>query len=273
VSFEQTPEAAAFLKRALALVKAEPYKVTLRHLFYQLLDTDLGGKKATYGRFKANIAYARKHGLCGWKPDTVVDDTRHVVYRGWAPLDAAGALAGLIRDPRVEISHFARQRCYVELWMESEGSVRQFEYIAPGFTLRPFKGSFTIEPRWRAAKDIEQAAAYFGKPVVILYFGDCDKKGQQIPENAVKSIRKWCRVPFEFIPSGLTVEQAHALHLTASPEKPAEYQWEALTTAQAGRIVRRAIDRMCDRGAIREARAETDALKAKIAAKLREVEA
>jgi hypothetical protein len=81
--------------------------------------------------------------------------------------------------------------------------------------------------------------------VKIFYFGDCDQKGNQIDVSAFRDIERWCGVPFSLERVGLTLDQALRMGVPENPEKPGQYQWEALTDDQAEsliEIVRQQID-------------------------------
>jgi hypothetical protein len=76
-----------------------------------------------------------------------------------------------------------------------------------------------------------------GKDVIVLYFGDADDKGRQIPESAITDIRAWSDTPFKLVHGGLTRSQAIRLRLPQDPENPGKWQWDALSDEQAGGII------------------------------------
>ena len=82
------------------------------------------------------------------------------------------------------------QGYYVELWFEAKAMRAQFEHYTKYITLRPFGGDPSIPYKWQAAQELERASKYYNKPIVILYFGDYDKKGLSIPESALKDIEE-----------------------------------------------------------------------------------
>jgi hypothetical protein len=74
-----------------------------------------------------------------------------------------------------------------------------------------------------------------------------------IDKSAIKDIRKWCQVPFEIERVGLTLEQVARFEqqgttVPENPDKPGEYQWEALTDAQAASLISSVTD-LIDRDA------------------------
>ena len=141
--------------------------------------------------------------------------------------------------------------------------IGQFGHYTREITLRPFGGDPSIPYKWHIAKQLEQASETYGKPIVILYFGDLDDKGQQIPESAAADIRDWSRAEFDFIHCGLNVEQVERLSVPEDPERPGKYQWEALTDEQAREIISTAIGEWIEEDVIDETSALAEELEDK----------
>ncbi len=87
-----------------------------------------------------------------------------------------------------------------------------------------------------------------GIPIKVFYFGDRDEKGEMIDQSALKDIREWANIPFEFERVGLSLDQAISMDVPQNPDKPGEYQWEALTDVQAESLIRPVTD-LIDRDA------------------------
>jgi hypothetical protein len=118
----------------------------------------------------------------------------------------------------------------------------QFSHHTSGINLYPFGGDASIPYKWDIAKHLEECAALYGKPLHMLYFGDLDEKGQQIFFAAFEDIQEWCEYPIEASWCGLTEEHAERYKLPENPEKPGQYQWEALTDDAASEIIGTALD-------------------------------
>lgn len=277
-----TTETVDLLTAAMAHIRSVPYRVSLRWLFYRLLQDGIVRGKDDYDAFKGTVARYRKAFKLGWRPDSLVDDTRRVTYRGWGAPDDASAVANLAEHAAelLELSHFDKQRFYVEVWFEAEAMNRQFLHYCKGVTLRPFKGDYPIEPKWRAARDLNNAWERFGRPVVVLYCGDADRKGEQIPESAMADILEYCdreaaetgrasaREYIVFDRAGLSRGQAVEFGLPENPEKPGEYQWEALDDARAGELITGALGKYVDPELVAQARAETADLAGRVRKRL-----
>jgi hypothetical protein len=193
----------------------------------------------------------------GWQPDSIEDDTIGITQRGtgykrgasWVA-DLPTLVAEMIGRQSV-VSHHFQQLNYVEVWFEARAMVNQFRYYTKGLTLVPFGGDQHIEPKWDTAKRIEEMAEIIGKPVVVLYFGDRDDKGDRILRDALKDIQEWCAVPFRVERCGLTIAQVqdfadHGHRVPENPDKPGEYQWEALTDVQAKTIIETEVNSYID---------------------------
>lgn len=105
------------------------------------------------------------------------------------------------------------------------------------FRLVPFGGDFTIHPKWETARRLSAMAEKYGTAIQVSYFGDRDDKGEQILDSALKDIKVWCDVDFEIERVGLTLDQARSMGVPENFEKPGDYQWEALTDAQAASLI------------------------------------
>ena len=100
------------------------------------------------------------------------------------------------------------------------------------------------------------AERYPDKPLVALYFGDLDPKGQQIPETACEDVRTWCSAPFEFVRCGLNPGDEVRYSLPENFEKPGTYQWEALGDDDARDLILDSVGRFVDFDAMAQVEAE-----------------
>ena len=234
----------AILNRAYEHIESVPYKVSLRWLFYRIWQDNFYAEYATIpnGKKKANhtfgelITRARREFWNRWHPYTLSDDTREAIHRGQGCETEQDA----INDMRLEcapISHWYAQDYYVECWFEARAMIQQFKTYTDGITLRPMAGQPSLSYRWGNAKDLEKRFKKYDKPIVILYFGDCDEHGSKIYESTRDDVSAWCDADLNFIFCGLTYEQAQQYGLSDNPERPGQYQWEALDDADAHAII------------------------------------
>ena len=255
--YQPHPKTAAMLRTAWAYVQSVPYRVSLRWLFYRLLGDQTFTDKQDYKQiFVPAIAAARKRFWEEWAPDSLEDDTRVTIYRGGGYRDPREWLTEISRHG-CELDRWATQPHYVELWFEAAAMRSQFEYHTEHVTLRPFKGDYSIPAKWEAAKHLDWVAeAYPGKPIVILYFGDLDPKGLQIPQSALDDIRTWSAADFAFIRCGLNPGDEVRFSMLENPDKPGTYQWEALDADHAAALITAEVGRYVDPAAFATVEAE-----------------
>lgn len=217
----------ALLDYAMVKIKSVPYKVSSRWVFYRIVQ---GGfiPKSKICKFDYLLSKARKGFYGEWQPDTLTDSIRQTNFKG-----EFHASFGL------ELDNIEFQDYYVQLWFEAEAMHGQFEYFTKNYrvSLVPFRGDCSIPIKWELAKKLEKAHKKYQKHIKILYFGDCDKKGYQILEAALRDIKAWCKTPFEIERVGLTLEQAREFGLPENPDKPNSYQWEALENEHAEKLI------------------------------------
>lgn len=237
---EYTPRGvtAAMLDRAFELVHSVPYQVGARWLFYRLLQEGFYSSKSDYkNKFVKAISAARHAFYKGWRPDTLADETRTAIERGDGAPDVPTWLAWVADGLTCRLDKWQRQSHYVELWYEARAMTQQFEHYTQHLTLRPMGGQPSIDYKWAAAKALEEAAAAYDAPIIILYFGDLDTAGELISEVIERHVRTWCAADFTFIRCGLTQAQVDRYGVPENFEKPGEYQWEALSDPAAREII------------------------------------
>lgn len=229
-------------KKALAHVNSVNYGVSLRWLFYRMLqDGDFIKTKKDYYPFKDLIARARKENIDGWKQDFLKDDTRKISLNCYGSKDKKDWFEEMKKEECVLDVHYT-QDYFIMILFEAKAMISQFEYYTKNISLSAFGGDASIPLKYDIAKTIEWASQEYKKPIIVLYFGDCDDKGSQIYQSALKDIKDWCSVDFEFKFCGLTKQQAKTFKLPTNPKKPDEYQWEALTDPQAKHLIEKNVN-------------------------------
>jgi len=263
--WKPTSKTIELLDKSKAYIDSVPYKVTGRWVFYRLFqDGVFDGKKAYKDKFHPPIDKARKEFYRGWHPDTLADETREIKYYGWGAMDESEVTV----DEAVVLDKFKDQDYFVIICYEAKAMTQQFEYYTNGIPLCPFGGQASIPYKWEIAKFLESAKEKYDKPMKVLYFGDCDKYGKQIPKTAFRDIKQWCNEDFEVIYVGLTKEQAEEFGVPENPDKPNQYQWEALTDEQAKELITTAVCQYQDQDILKETIAKENELIKSIKEKL-----
>ncbi len=222
------PQSVALLDYAMAKIKSVPYKVSSRWAFYRVLQAGLIRSKKQIATFDYLTSRARKSFYGEWRPDTLTDSIRRTDFKG-------EQYVGFL----VELDSIRFQDYYVQLWFEAEAMHQQFEHFTHDYrvSLVPFRGDYSVPKKWEVAKKLDAIHAKYEKPIKILYYGDCDRKGFQILDAALKDIRAWCNVPFDLERVGLTEKQAKLFGLPENPNKPGSFQWEALEDEDAEKLI------------------------------------
>lgn len=261
------------LARAWEHVDSVDYRVSARWLFYQLLQESFYSHKDDYhDRFLPLVSSVRKKLEGPWRPDTLADETRSPIRRGEGFIEKSEALKYAMRAVNAPITHWKYQDNYVEIWFEARAMAQQFQYYTEGITLWPFAGDASIPYKWQMAESLRIAKERFeDKPIAVLYFGDCDKKGLEIPYNAHRDVVRWSGVDFDFRRCGLTIEQAETYNVPENPDKPGEYQWEALSDEGAAEIIKQAMADYLNPNVYSQALWETEAIEAQISQKIAEL--
>jgi hypothetical protein len=179
---------------------------------------------------------------------TLTDKTRAIIQRGggFADIDHFKRYGAKFISDRVtiEFNHFYQQKKLVFIGFEARAMIEQFEFYSEGIDLLPFGGDPSIPFKWDVAEHITKESDRYdlpGEEVLILYFGDDDEKGGKIFESAKAIISEWCKTPISFEWCGLTKDQIAQYGIPENPEKPGQYQWEALTDPQAKEIIEGAL--------------------------------
>ena len=231
-------ETVAMLDRAYEIVSSVDYAVSARWLFYRLLQEGFYSKKDDYKNSFGKTFSQARHAFYGkWRPDTLTDETRQVIARGDGYNTPTDWLDALRRGLQCHLDKWHGQDYYVELWFEARAMANQFEHYTENITLRPLGGQPSIPYKWDTAKGLEEAAEAYGAPIIILYFGDLDAAGGTISDVVERDVRNWCEADFVFVRCGLTLDQVKQWGVPENPEKPGEYQWEALPDEGARAII------------------------------------
>lgn len=255
--YQPRPEQVKILDRAMAHIKSVPYAVTARWLFYRLLQDNLyHGKGDYHSQFLPLTAKARKRFYKNWRPSTLADDTRAVIPGGDGFDDPIAWLEAIKDQLKFEKAKWLNQDYYIEVWFEAAAMEGQFRYYTEEVPLLAFHGDVSIPQKWATAKRLEWASRRYGLPIVIIYFGDDDDKGWEIPQSALADIRAWCRVDFQFVRGGLNEDDGQRLGIPENPDKPGTYQWEALSDEDAGRLITETVGRFYNHEALLDVQSE-----------------
>ncbi len=241
------------LNAALEFVEAAPYKVSLRWTFYRLLQSGWLNSKSDYNIIKNNSSWARMSSWGGWKPDTLSDDTRSVDEKGYGFTDIQEWLRWIPERFFSYVDRWEKQPNFVVVGFEAAAMSGQFDEYLPEFVTRvACKGDPSTPFKWDLAELIAQGCQFGDKPATLLYFGDDDEKGYQIPLTMVDDIRECFGVDFEYVRAGLNPGDGARYGIPENPERHGTYQWEALDDNAARKIIGEALESLLDLDAAAE---------------------
>jgi hypothetical protein len=183
----------ALINHANAILNANVkagYTMTLRQLYYQLVQAGIiENNKNSYERLGSLMNDARRAGLVDW---AAIEDRGRNLNR-W----------DLFKDPNDFLNRMIRyyledlwrdQDTYVETWIEKDALIGVLErpcghYLVPYFACRGYPSTSEL---YSAAKRFDRKAGA-GKRGVILYLGDHDPAGVDIPRANQENLDLFCR--------------------------------------------------------------------------------
>lgn len=262
MSYNPQPPVARLLDRAYGYIAASPYQVTARWVFYRLLQDGSFTEKSDYKRLLSYLSKARKGFYRRWTPATLADDTRAASVRGLGFDTGKDWLEGVLEQTECGLDRWQGQSYYVEVWFEASAMQAQFDfYTNENVPLLAFHGDVSIPEKWKSASRIVDRWLELKAPVRILYFGDLDDKGLQIPRSAETDVvqfaahywwqKRWqgedrdafrdaytdFRENFQLIRVGLNDEHVSQYGIPENPERPGTYQWEGLDDDAAQELI------------------------------------
>lgn len=228
------------LDRAWEHVQSVDYSVSARWLFYRLLQDGLYAGKHQYGNFMYLMREVREKFEGGWRPNTLSDETRTPIIRGtgW---ESEEEWLQYIGERECFLDKFLFQENYLEIWYEAKAMTSQFLHYTNYITLRPFGGAASYPYLWDIAMKMKRVIENSKKTPTVLYFGDYDPSGLSIPKAALGWVEEWAGYGINFVRVALNEGDGERFGIPENPDKPGEYQWEALPDAIAGTLIQESI--------------------------------
>lgn len=256
-------ETGQLLAKAYAHIASAPYQVTARWVFYRLLQEGSLSTKADYKRLLGYLSKARKGFYGPWRPDLLADDTRAALIRGSGFDSGQDWVNAVVEQTQCTLDRWTGQPSYVEVWFEASAMQAQFtHYTNENVPLLAFHGDISIPEKWKATKRLADRWLELKVPVTVLYYGDLDEKGMQIPNSARTDVVAFAGSyfgskvgslfadleeaqreldafmdGFRFVRVGLNEEHIAVYNIPENPERPGTYQWEGLDDAAAEELI------------------------------------
>lgn len=170
-------------------------ELTLRALHYQLVGRGMTNSLQHYKRVVKAMEVARWDGTISFETFSDLDRTVIGSTKA-AEVDVHRTIDLGKRQIRAWMQHYARNRwenqpVYPEVWIEKKALQNVFAPVCDEWdiALAPCKGYPSLTFLNEAAKRFQQFADE-GKQCVILYFGDYDPSGEDIPRSIEENINK-----------------------------------------------------------------------------------
>jgi hypothetical protein len=165
------------------------YTMTLRQLYYQLVQAGIiENNKNSYERLGSVMNDARRAGLVDW---AAIEDRGRNLNRWTLYTDPKNFLDNMIRYYLEDI--WRDQDTYVETWIEKDALIGVLErpcghYRVPYFACRGYPSTSEL---YLASKRFDRKMRE-GKRVVLLYLGDHDPAGVDIPRSNQENLDLFC---------------------------------------------------------------------------------
>jgi hypothetical protein len=170
----------------------EEYKgrgaLTLRQIYYLLVSKKvIPNTLSSYKRLSRILSNARKDGIISF--DAIVDRTRIPIKEpSWNGL---GSFIKAVKK-KYRKSKWKGQEMYVEVWLEKDALRGMIEPITSLYDLYLVvgRGYPSLSSLYEAEKRFKEA----NKPVQILYLGDFDPSGENIPQTIKRNLTKYFKI-------------------------------------------------------------------------------
>lgn len=223
--------------------------ITVRGLYYQLVAKGLPNHLKMYKRVVAAMTASRWKGVTGM--DAFVDKDREMFGETEADdRDLEDAIEHGKDQVKAwmnayRLERWSNQEVFVEVWIEKKAIQGVFERPCSlgGVGLAPCKG-------YPSLTFLNEAAGRFAsidKPIILLYFGDHDPSGDDIPRSVKESLGKMgAHVTVERI--ALTADQVVEMGLPPAPIKWKDSRaayWDGEGAVELDAIDPRTLRQMC----------------------------
>lgn len=235
------------------IARYEEGVLTLRALHYQLVAIGMTNTVQHYKRVVNAMIQARWDGLVNFSAFS--DHDREVLGQtDYEETNLEDKISAGSRQVRLWMKNYYKNRWenqpyYPEVWIEKKALQGVFERPCRrmNVALAPCKGypSLTFlheaSERFQVAKDA-------GKHVIILYFGDYDASGEDIPRSIEENFNKF-GVPVEVKRIALTEEMVVEMNLPPAPTKVTDSRaaaWDGLGQVELDAVDIETLRQMCD---------------------------
>lgn len=224
--------------------------LTVRQLYYQLVARGhIANSQKEYKRLVSALSDARKNGV--FPLDLIIDRTRRVIRGDFirhdvsveCAMDTAQDIVSTLPERLINIAKWMGQPNHVSVWVEKEALAGVFEGPCAelGVSMFVCRGYPSISSLYEWARSVNEVVDEFAElgehieSINVLYFGDHDPDGWEIPRAAERTIRELCigeafyevydRVRFERV--ALNMDQIERLQPPPFPAKVSSSRYQS----------------------------------------------
>ncbi|MGH1336050.1 MAG: hypothetical protein ACRBFS_07970 [Aureispira sp.] len=225
------------IEQSLEVLPNYDYGVlTLRGLFYQLVARGMTNSQRHYKRVGAAMTAARRNGLVSF--DAFSDHDREMLGRTMGYTTEVESAVDHAKD-QIEAwfnyytkNRWENQPYHPEIWIEKKALQGVFRPITMEYdvALAACKGYPSLTFLNEAAQRFQEVIDKGAIPL-ILYFGDYDATGEDIPRSIAANLKEDFGINIEMARIGLHLEQVLQLNLPPAPTKTSDSRaknWEGI---------------------------------------------
>jgi hypothetical protein len=240
-------------ENAIKIIKRyEKGVLTLRALHYQLVAIGMTNTIQHYKRVVNAMIEARWNGLVDFAAFS--DHDREVLgITDYVETNVDDAISEAKKSIESWMKYYFKnkwenQPIYPEVWIEKKALQGVFQRPCQNqrVALAPCKGYPSLTFLYEATKRFE-AAEFAGKRVVILYFGDYDASGEDIPRSIYENFKKF-GLEIEVKRIALKEEQVIEWNLPPAPTKSTDTRaanWDGLGQVELDAVDMNQLRQLC----------------------------
>lgn len=228
-------------------------EITIRGLHYRMVALGMTNSNTHYARVKSAMTYARRNGQVPYEQFT--DYERETMGQ---TANADTTVEGKVYTTSYIIEHYLKtyeknkwenQRYYPEVWIEKKALIGVFENLCKqnDVLLSPCKGYPSLTFLNDAAERFIDVQAE-GQEVVILYFGDYDASGEDIPRSIKENLQNDFGVSVKIRRVLLMEDQVISMGLPPAPTKSGDSRgntWTGLGQVELDSVEPKIIQKYC----------------------------
>lgn len=230
-------------------------EITIRGLHYRMVARGMTNSDTHYSRVKSAMVFARRDGQISYTQ--FADYEREAIGETRAKVtDVDSEVQSSIYTIEHWLENYNKNRWenqpyYPEVWIEKKALIGVFENLCSrnGILLSPCKGYPSLTFLKDAADRFKEMEKQ-GKKVVILYFGDYDASGEDIPRSLQDNLYNDFDVEVEVRRILLLEEHVIAMGLPPAPTKAGDSRgntWTGLGQVELDSVEPKVIQQYCQK--------------------------